>query len=126
MCREIVVCFKQTHPFRNFPRLDCWWTRFVNHTRLQDPLQTVRLNFCASREPESPQNVPSPVGHDVSFDHPSTKMSISAAKILSTLPKSNLYLQHETKIMKSGEKRADDQNSGTISTDCSTTRSHRI
>ena len=21
MCREIVVCFKQTHPFRNFPRL---------------------------------------------------------------------------------------------------------
>ena len=73
---------------------------------------------------ESPQNDPSLVGHDVSFDHPSTKMSISAAKILSTLPKSNLCLQHETKIMKSGEKRADDQNSGAISTDCSTTRSH--
>ena len=72
--------------------------------------------------PETPQNVPSPVGHDVAFDHPSTKMSISAAKI----PKSNLYLQHETKIMKTGEKRADDQKSGAISTDCSTTRSHRI
>ena len=57
-----------------------------------------------------------------SAHHPSTKMSISAAKILSTLPKSNLYLQHETKIMKSGEKRADDQNSGAISTDCLTTR----
>ena len=27
-----------------------WWTRFVNHTRLLDPLQTARLNFCASRE----------------------------------------------------------------------------
>ena len=59
--------------------------------------------------PESPQNVPSPVGHGVSLDHPSTNLSISAAKILLTLPKSNLYLQHETKIMKSGEKRADDQ-----------------
>ena len=36
---------------------------------------------------------------------------MSAAKILSTLPKSNLYLQYETKIMKSGETRADEQNS---------------
>ena len=27
-----------------------WWTRFGNHTRLLDPLQTARLNFCASRE----------------------------------------------------------------------------
>ena len=27
-----------------------WWTRFVNHTRLLDPLQTARLNFCASSE----------------------------------------------------------------------------
>ena len=27
-----------------------WWTRFVNHTRLLDPLQTARLKFCASRE----------------------------------------------------------------------------
>ena len=26
-----------------------WWTRFVNHTRLLDPLQTARINFCASR-----------------------------------------------------------------------------
>ena len=27
-----------------------WWTHFVNHTRLLDPLQTAHLNFCASRE----------------------------------------------------------------------------
>jgi len=30
-----------------------------------------------------------PVGHDISSDHPFTKMPISAAKALSTLQKSN-------------------------------------
>ena len=72
------------------------------------------------------QNVPSPVGRDVSFDDPSTKMSFSDAKTLLTLQKSNLYLQQETKIIKSEERRADDPNSGAISTDCSTMSSHRI
>ena len=76
--------------------------------------------------PESPQNVPSPVGRDVSFDDPSTKMSFSDAKTLLTLQKSNFYLQQETKIIKSEEQRVDDPNSGAISTDCSTTSSHRI
>ena len=38
-----------------------WWTRLVNHTRLLDPLQTARLNFCASRKSTER---PSPVGHD--------------------------------------------------------------
>ena len=33
--------------------------------------------------------VPSPVYHDVSSDHPLTKMPISATKALSTLEKSN-------------------------------------
>ena len=62
--------------------------------------------------PESPPNVPSPVGRDVSFDDPSTKMSFSDAKTLLTLQKSNLYLQQETKIIKNEERRADDPNSG--------------
>ena len=57
---------------------------------------------------------------------PSTKMSFSDAKTHLILQKSNLYLQQETKIIKSEERRADDPNSGAISPDCSTTSSHRI
>ena len=74
------------------------------------------LSALTSVLPESPQNVPSPVGRNVFFDDSSTKMSISDAKTLSILQKSKLYLQQETKIINSGERRAG----------CSTTSSHRM
>ena len=115
MCREIVVCFKDSsiYKFSMFGRRILLTTQST-------------LSALTSVLAESPQNFPSPVGRDVSFDHPWTKMSISDSKTLSTLQKLNLYLEQETKIIKSGERREDDQNSGEISTDCSTTSSYRI
>ena len=101
------------------PIFHVWWTYLVNHTGFLHPLHSVRFNFCASRESKE-----RPVAGRLA--DPSTKMSFSDAKTLLTLQKSNLYLQQETKIIKSEERRADDPNSGAISTDCSTKSSHRI
>ena len=120
MCREIVVYFKQTYLFTNFPRFVAY---LVNHTGFLHLLHSVRFNFCASRESTERPVVGRP--RRLLAD-PSTKMSFSDAKTLLTLQKPNLYLQQETKIIKSKERRADDPNSGAISTDCSTTSSHRI
>ena len=106
----------------SLPIFHVWWTYLVNHTGFLHPLHSVRFNFCASRESTE---------HPVAgrsrrlLSDPSTKMSFSDAKTLLTLQKSNLYLQQETKIIKSEERRANDPNSGAISTDCSTTSSHR-
>ena len=107
------------------PIFHIWWTYLVNHTGFLHPLRalhSVRL-ICASRESRD-----SPVAGWPrrllwrSID----KMSFLDAKTLLTLQKLNLYLQQATKIIKSEEWRADDPNSGAISTDCSTTSSHRI
>ena len=96
----------------------------LNHTGFLHPLHSVCFNFCASRESTERPVAGRP--RRLAFDDPSAKMSFSDAKTLLTLQKSNLYLQQETKIIKSEDRRADDPNSGAISTDCSTTSSHRI
>ena len=100
MCPEIVVYFKLTYPFTNFStvggRILLTTQDFDNHST---------LSALTSVLPASPQNVPSAVSHDVSFDDPWTKMLFSDAKTLLTLQKSNLYLQQETKIIKSEERR---------------------
>ena len=101
-----------------------WWTSLFNHTGLLHLLHSVPFNFCAPRG--SSERPVQPVGCDFSLDDSSTKMSISDAKTLSTLQKSKLHLHQETKIIKRGERRADDQNSGAISTDRSTTSSRRL
>ena len=121
MCREIVVYFNSDsslYKFSMFGGLILLTT--------QDIYIHSTLSALTSLLPESLQNVPSPVSRDVSFDDASTKMSISDAKTLSTLQKSNLYLQQETMIIKSGERRADDNNSDAISTERSTISSRRI
>ena len=109
-----------------YPIFHVWWMYRVNHTGFLHPLHSVCFNICASRV----QRVYRTSRRRSAATSPLTihrhNMSFSDAKTLLTLQKSNSYLQQETKIIKSEERRADDPNSGAISTDCSTTSSHRI
>ena len=96
-----------------------WWTYLVNHTVHLHPLHSVHFYFCASIASTERPYAGRP--RVVSFDDPSTKMSISVAKKTFNLRKTSLYLQEETLDYKKWTTK-----SGTISTESFTTISRRI